>query len=348
MAAIRGEVDFDLEALRHELLSTTEVRRQGDDPRRLRRLAGAGRLVRVRRGHYVRTETWDRLGGRDQHLLRVLAADRDSVGTLVLCRESAAALWDVPLLGPWPEEVWAMTDGRPTLGARGVGDAGFRRMASGEDGQASIPGGRSESGMRRTRRSADSVIPTRRHGLLVTDVARTALDLARDRSFAAAMTFVDWARWRNNAAAVSLIDLRRELSRMNPRTGRTHLARCIDFSTDLAHPPAESALRATIHELGFSPPVPQLELTDGEGRMFADLAWPEYRVLLEFDGAVKYSDPRYTGGDPLARFREEKHRERRLVLLGWKVVRVEWADVVDRRRLERILRRAGVPQVAFP
>lgn len=56
------------------------------------------------------------------------------------------------------------------------------------------------------------------------------------------------------------------------------------------------------------------------------------RVLVEFDGAVKYADAR-------ALF-EEKQREDALRRAGWVVVRVVWSDLGDPARLRRRLQQA--------
>ncbi|NUR15638.1 MAG: type IV toxin-antitoxin system AbiEi family antitoxin domain-containing protein [Dermatophilaceae bacterium] len=92
--------------------------------------------------------------------------------------------------------------------------------------------------------------------------------------------------------------------------------------------PGESRTAYVLRSLGFDV-EPQLELVVGGRRFRADFRIRGTRVLVEFDGAVKYADGR----------REtlfaEKQREDALRRDGWTVVRVVWADLDDPERLRR-------------
>lgn len=77
---------------------------------------------------------------------------------------------------------------------------------------------------------------------------------------------------------------------------------------------------------------PQVEIR-AEGRLFrTDFRVRGTRVLVEFDGAVKYVDR--------AALFEEKQREDALRRAGWIVVRVVWSDLAEPARLRRRLRNA--------
>lgn len=104
--------------------------------------------------------------------------------------------------------------------------------------------------------------------------------------------------------------------------------------------PGETRLRVLCSAWGVRV-VPQVAIVDGRGRQVArvDLLVDGTRVVLEFDGAVKYAD----GGLPA--LMAEKRREDRLRALGYTVVRVTWADL-DRPatllgRIRRALALAG-------
>ncbi len=79
-----------------------------------------------------------------------------------------------------------------------------------------------------------------------------------------------------------------------------------------------------------------------EGRRYppipADSRVRGTRVLVEFDGAVKYADAR-------ALF-QEKQREDALRRAGWVLVRVVWSDLEDAVRLRRRLHRAILQSAA--
>ena len=69
--------------------------------------------------------------------------------------------------------------------------------------------------------------------------------------------------------------------------------------------------------------VPQVTITDEDGRFVArvDFVVAGTRVIVEFDGRVKYGD------ESGATLFDEKKREDRLRALGYIVVRIVWADL---------------------
>ena len=85
----------------------------------------------------------------------------------------------------------------------------------------------------------------------------------------------------------------------------------------------ESVLRWLIHEAGLPRPVLQYVIRDSLGRFLAqvDLAWPEHRVVVEFDGNV-HRDRRV--------FVEDLRRQNGIVLADWRVLRFSSADVLGR------------------
>ncbi|WP_314893822.1 DUF559 domain-containing protein [Rothia mucilaginosa] len=60
-------------------------------------------------------------------------------------------------------------------------------------------------------------------------------------------------------------------------------------------------------------------------QLSVDFAWPEARVILEFDGEQKYLD--HPGRD-----RYEAARDRALARAGWRVVHLTWADIFQKER----------------
>jgi hypothetical protein len=95
-------------------------------------------------------------------------------------------------------------------------------------------------------------------------------------------------------------------------------------------------------------PVLQYEVRDAAGRIvgITDFAWPEHRLLGEFDGRVKYERYLREGEGPGdAVFREKRREERLCELTGWRMVRLVWADLYDASatgaRIRRMLRSAA-------
>jgi hypothetical protein len=92
-----------------------------------------------------------------------------------------------------------------------------------------------------------------------------------------------------------------------------------------AESPPESELRVRIHHSGLPRPVPQYRVfVAGEFVARVDLAWPELRFAVEYDGQW-HVDPRQLADD--------RARLRALQAAGWEVFHVTRADMADISRL---------------
>ncbi|GGF60803.1 hypothetical protein GCM10011366_30830 [Ornithinimicrobium tianjinense] len=101
----------------------------------------------------------------------------------------------------------------------------------------------------------------------------------------------------------------------------THTVREVVAAADgRSESTGESRTRWLVRALGWAC-TPQVELRDEHGQFVArvDLLLDDWRVVIEFDGAVKYTDPAVVFA--------EKDRERRIRDLGYEVVRLRWADL---------------------
>lgn len=112
------------------------------------------------------------------------------------------------------------------------------------------------------------------------------------------------------------------LARSAGRRGVAKARRVVPCADPLAGSPMESVLRWLLHEAGLPRPVLQHVVRDA-GRFLGqvDLAWPDHRVLVEFDGNV-HRDRRV--------FVEDLRRQNGPVLAGWTVLRFTSADVLGR------------------
>ncbi|KAA1417782.1 type IV toxin-antitoxin system AbiEi family antitoxin domain-containing protein [Nocardioides humilatus] len=100
--------------------------------------------------------------------------------------------------------------------------------------------------------------------------------------------------------------------------------------------------------LGVPRPHSQFEILHPNGELagISDWAWPDHRLLGEFDGRIKYGRLLKPGQDPGDAVFEEKRREDLLrELSGYGMIRFVWSDYADlggcRSRLDRALRRVG-------
>lgn len=92
----------------------------------------------------------------------------------------------------------------------------------------------------------------------------------------------------------------------------------------------ESRTSHLVFSQGLPMPEPQFEIFDPfSGTTYrVDFAWPEHRVIVEFDGKEKYHRYRRPGETIEQAVMREKAREDRIrELTGWTVIRITWRDL---------------------
>jgi very-short-patch-repair endonuclease len=160
---------------------------------------------------------------------------------------------------------------------------------------------------------------TRRHGFPASTPERTWRDLAAVLQPGALLAVTDQvlARW------CSREDLLRQLGRRPGGRGSARARAVLPAANPLAESPMESVLRWLVHEAGLPAPVLQHVIRDDVGRFIgrADLAWPDRRVLVEFDGDLHRDR---------SVFVKDLRRQNRLVAAGWIVLRFSSADLLGR------------------
>ncbi|SFN84233.1 type IV toxin-antitoxin system AbiEi family antitoxin domain-containing protein [Mycetocola miduiensis] len=300
---------------------------KGGDGRSLRRGRESGTLVSIRRGVYTETSIWSELAARDRYLLQMRAVLETRKGDAVLGYESAAAVWNMPIIGPWPDAVHVFTaDGRRRSSSRGVRWHNAPLL----DGD---------------------VVEV--DGILVTSRLRTLLDLARRSGFMSAVASLDAGlafavkEHRTADAATRLREMLVDrLDQLGSAPGSRRARYAVEFASHLADSPGESASRVQIHLCGFPQPVLQFPVVDRNGTLWhADVGWPEHRLLGEFDGFAKYTRDAYTRGTPIEEIVwAEKRREDLMRAARYGMVRWLWTDALRAPLLTRILLDAGLPR----
>lgn len=102
--------------------------------------------------------------------------------------------------------------------------------------------------------------------------------------------------------------------------------------------PGESAVRFILWAYGFPTPQPQVPIDTRLGVFWADLGWPEWGLMIEYDGLVKYRG--LAGGGPSEVVVAEKRRQDAIEEEGCTVLRVTRADLRPPGALvARVLRR---------
>ncbi len=215
-------------------------------------------------------------------------------GGAVACHESAAVLWDIPLLRHVPGAVHMTIPGEKHVSSR----RGLRRHLDG------LP--------------EDDV--TTRHGIRTTTLDRTLFDLARTLSFEAAVAAVDAGirqvafHGRDYREGVAEDWRERMLVRVARHKGVRGIRQAravVEFADGRAQSPDESLARVHLRTLGFQRLRLQVPVRGPEGQTFrVDIEIEDVRSFLEVDGLGKYEDVALRSGRTLEQvLLDEKRRE---------------------------------------
>lgn len=290
----------------------------------LARAVHAGSEHRLARGAYLPTALWQRLDKREQYLARIRAVAGTRRSPIVLSHWSAAALHGLPVMGTWPQAVHAAVP--PASGGRSRGAV-----------------------VKHAVRLSDEDITTV-DGLLVTSPARTAIDLATVGSFVDGVLAVDRVlhvnrRDRSSAPMATKAELMEVWKRAQPFKGHKRSLKVIDFGVTAAGSALESVSRVNMMVIGCPKPLLQTSYSDYQGFIGdVDFDWPDFGVVGEADGAVKYFDPRYRSGRTAEQvLLDEKDRHDRLAALPKRVTRWRWSVGANPAQLRARLFQAGLP-----
>ena len=285
----------------------------GYRPDEIRAELSAGRWRRLRRGVYMQSEQFAR--SREDERLRHLV---DCVAVLVslgrgpvISHASAARMHRFVT----PRDIGAevrLTDVRQWRRGRGY------RVA-----RAALPPGDLQ----------------RLLGFGVTAPARTIIDCAREWELVDSVVAMDAAI---NEERVTRASLRGALMAATHWVGIGVAARALALADGRADSPLETRGRLALLAAGLPAPELQVELHGPRGLLARVDAWfDDAAVAVEFDGKVKYTDPR-DGRDPAEVLWREKRREDAVRELGVRFVRIAQVDLADSRRPEMVRRVASL------
>jgi hypothetical protein len=306
---------------RDRLIFVRELRDPADTRQQHASRAICGRERRLAHGVYVDEMDWAPLDERQQYVLRLHALTGIRSRRPIFSHWSAAVVHGLPLIG-LPDRIHVTVDGNS---GRSTADVAvhLRKLAN-----------------------ADVV---ERDGLCVTSVARTVLELAVSAPFTEAVTVADAAlhadRLGRNAALAGREDLRECWTRALPFRGQRRALDVIDFADGRADSPIESLSRVNMRRIGCPRPELQTPFSDADGPIgFVDFFWPDYGMIGEADGDLKYLDAAFRSGRSADRVvLDEKLREDRLRALVDKVVRWRWETAVNPNAMRSLLAGRGLP-----
>lgn len=288
------------------------ILRRGRDLREAGVEPARGGWHQVRNGVWVHELEWRGLTPDHRHAALVhataLCLERERP---VFALTSAAAVWGLPRIEPWPDAVRVLVGSV----ARGRGSSLVRPHVGRPNAGAEVG------------------------EMTVTTVARTVVDLARTGSLHTAVAAADHALRHGLCSAGELMA---EVDAVPRRVRGRRTARLVAALADpLSMSPGESLSRVQMFRLNLPRPELQREVRDSDGLVgIVDFGWDG--VVGEFDGRVKYrvddaTDPR-EAADVLWR---EKQREDRLRRQA-RVARWTWAVALDARRLAAVLAPHGI------
>lgn len=280
------------------VFTTSQVVAAGYSRDELRTFLRTRRWVRRRRGVYSTAETSALAAGdrRRAHLLDVVAVLVSLERRVTVSHGSAAAVHGLVL----PSR--ALTEVRLTDPDNWRVGRGYRVS------QASL--------------SPREVIGW--GGFAVTTVARTLVDGAREWDLTDAVVALDDALHRG---LTDQDQLRAAVSVVRHWEGASRAARAVGLADGLAESPLESAGRVRIVTSGLPAPELQVGLWDADGFIGRVDGWyDDAAVAVEFDGAVKYLDPK-GGRSPGEVLWLEKRREDRMRATGVRPIRLAQADL---------------------
>jgi predicted transcriptional regulator of viral defense system/very-short-patch-repair endonuclease len=283
------------------LMTSQELLARGVTKARLKTRLQRGELTAVWHGVYGITELVTTVRARPggDEAMRAAAAVMALGAGNVVSHQTAASLHRLDVVGPRERSV---------VISRAAGTGGRHSWQGVRVHTATLP----------------EAHVTSEYGIPVTTVARTVIDLARMLPFGGGVVVADSALHRKRA---SKEDLRAVLRDCAQWRGSRRAAETVEFADRRSESPLESLARALFHEHGL--PAPQLQVTlggsDPIGRV--DFYWPDFRTVVEVDGALKYSDPRVQAE---MRARSQLLRDAALREAGFEVVHLTWDDVVNR------------------
>ena len=152
----------------------------------------------------------------------------------------------------------------------------------------------------------------------LTSPLRTAWEICALETTANAVALLDGMTRAGHLDAASLGQL---VVSTRGQWGSRRVAKVAPLVDGRSESPPESWVRVACVRAGLPAPVPQFDVVEGGeflGRV--DFAWPEQRLIVEYEGAYHFDE---------LQIRRDDGRYQRLLAAGWRVIRLSAADLRD-------------------
>ena len=285
----------------------------GYDDNYLARLVRAKAICRIRQGAYAKADIWDGLDDRGRHVLLSEAVVTQYPEDIALSHGSAVIRHEGPDYGLDLSQVHVThLDGK----------GGGRRSACvvHHEGRCAV--------LDATRHSE--------HWLM--SPARTVLDVAMQYGLEVGVVVADDFIRRRLTSAEELWQV---YEAVKDWPGALILRLVIMLATGKSESVGETLGFLLFRKQRLPKPEQQFEVSHPDGNLAGrtDWAWPELKLLGEFDGKTKYLAHRRPGETVADAVLREKRREDLLrELTGWMMIRLVWADLFQpERTAKRVL-----------
>ncbi|TWG99242.1 hypothetical protein L615_002700000230 [Nocardioides sp. J9] len=304
---------IELVADERGILLRRDALAMGIDDNALQRALRGGFIVRIRQGAYALRDIWEHAMPQDRHSLLLSAVRKQYDDTVAASHVSAC-----------------IEQGGPTWGL----DLSSVHVTS-LDGSSE----RNQGKVVHHRGACRADDLTRDDFGWITAPTRTALDTASIAPQEPAVAVLDWFI---QSGLTTRTQLEQGFAGMKHWPDTLALHRVLQLTDGYAESVGETRTRLLLRRQRIPAPIPQLEIRHPSGRVAGrvDFAWPERRVMLEFDGMQKYHRFRRPGESIEEMVIREKQREDLLrELTGWLMIRLVWVDLdYPQRTADRILR----------
>jgi hypothetical protein len=292
-------VDLDplrLVCLRHGAFLRREALALGFTDGTLGRALRTGAIVRVRQGAYTFADLWP-THEEERHLITVRAVLRQLGSRVAVTHQSAAVLHGF--------EAWGLPLDRVHVTRL---DGGSGRREAGVDHHTGLV-------------LPDDVVTV--EGIHTVHPARAALETASQLDVERGLVVAD-AGMRQQLCTRD--ELQRQMTLMESWPNSLQLQLVARLADGRSGSVGESRTRYLFWAAGIPSPELQYAIYDGGSLVgVVDFAWPEHRLLGEFDGKVKYTRLLQEGEQPGdVAFREKQREDRLRDVTGWKMVRITW------------------------
>jgi hypothetical protein len=164
----------------------------------------------------------------------------------------------------------------------------------------------------------------------ITTPRRTAWEIATLEPLMTAVALLDGMLFAGSSRDDGLTeaDLVAEVLGRRGQWRSTRAEKLLPLVDGRAMSPPESRVRVACHLAGLPHPVPQFEIYAGGGFLGqVDLAWPEAKLIVEYEGAYHFDELQIVSDDA---------RYEAFVAAGWRVIRL---SSIDLRNLDGVVLR---------